>query len=403
MKVLQVNAVYGVGSTGIIVEDIHKLSLSKGIESFVAYSTSLYSPEDIINGYKIGKKSGKKFHGLLCRINGMQGYFSRFSTLKFIKYIKEIKPDIVQLHNLHSNYINLNMLLKFLAKANIKTIVTLHDCWFYTGGCFHYTAVGCDRWKSQCGNCPKKRKDTPAFLFDRSAKILSDRKKYFGAIKNLTVVGVSDWISDEAKKTFFKNSNVLTIHNGIDTEIFKYSPSDLKKEYGIEDKFVILAPASKWLMSANKGIFEKLVSNLDDTMVLLLLGCTENQKENLPSNVFALPFIRDREELAKIYSMADAFVNCTKEESLSLLNVEPQACGTSVITFKNTGAKETVNNECSFSVSNDDIDDLLSKIRLIKEKGRTYFSTECEKWVKNNFDKNKNYEKYITLLCEVYN
>ena len=179
MRVLQINAVYGAGSTGVIVEDIHKLSLSKGIESFVAYSSSQYAQSDIVNGYKIGNTFGKKIHALLCRINGEQGYFSKFSTLKLIKHIKEINPDIVQLHNLHSNYINLNMLLSFLAKDNIKTIVTLHDCWFYTGGCFHYTAVGCDKWKSGCGNCPKKRKDTPAYLFDRSAKILKDRKKIF--------------------------------------------------------------------------------------------------------------------------------------------------------------------------------------------------------------------------------
>ena len=31
MKVMQINAVYGVGSTGVIVEDLHNLSLKNGI------------------------------------------------------------------------------------------------------------------------------------------------------------------------------------------------------------------------------------------------------------------------------------------------------------------------------------------------------------------------------------
>ena len=40
MRVLQITAVYGVGSTGVIVEDLHRLSKEEGIESYVAYSTT---------------------------------------------------------------------------------------------------------------------------------------------------------------------------------------------------------------------------------------------------------------------------------------------------------------------------------------------------------------------------
>ena len=111
MKILQINAVYGVGSTGVIVKDIHQMCLNEGIESFVAYSSSNLPYSEIKNGYKIGNKFDKKLHAFLCRINGMQGYFSQISTNKLLGFIKKIKPDIVQLHNLHSNYINLNMLL----------------------------------------------------------------------------------------------------------------------------------------------------------------------------------------------------------------------------------------------------------------------------------------------------
>ena len=50
MKVMQINAVYGVGSTGVIVEDLHKLSLENGIESYVSYSTTNKNSQDIKNG-----------------------------------------------------------------------------------------------------------------------------------------------------------------------------------------------------------------------------------------------------------------------------------------------------------------------------------------------------------------
>ena len=179
MKVMQINAVYGVGSTGVIVKDLHELCLQNGIESYVSYSTTNQKSEDIKNGYIIGGTLGKKIHAFLSRLGGKQAYFSSFATKKFIKHIKRIKPDIVHLHNLHSNYINMNMLLDYLGKSNTETIITLHDCWFYTGGCFHYTAAGCGKWLEGCGNCPKKMQDTPAILKDNSAKILSDRKNTF--------------------------------------------------------------------------------------------------------------------------------------------------------------------------------------------------------------------------------
>ena len=172
---MQINAVYGVGSTGIIVEDLHNLALENGIESYVSYSTTNRNPEEIKNGYVVGQTLGKKIHAVLSRVGGKQAYFSSLATKKLIKHIEKVKPDIIQFHNLHSNYVNLNMLLKYLSTTNIKVILTMHDCWFYTGGCFHYTANGCYKWLDACGNCPKKMQDTPAYLKDNSAKILSDR------------------------------------------------------------------------------------------------------------------------------------------------------------------------------------------------------------------------------------
>lgn len=399
MKVLQINAVYGVGSTGVIVKDIHEMCLEHNIDSFVAYSSSDIPENEIKNGYKIGSTFGKKLHAFLCRINGMQGYFSRYSTKKLLRYIDGIKPDIVQLHNLHSNYINLNMLLKYLAKNNIKTIVTLHDCWFYTGGCFHYTAAGCDKWLKECGNCPKKKKDTPAFICDRSAKILKDRKKYFGLIKDLTVVGVSEWITNEAVKNVFKGRKAVTIHNGIDTEFFKPTPSDFRKKYGLDDKFVILGPASKWLSAVNEETYKTFVESLKEDEVLVLLGCTEDQLKSLPGKVIGLPFIKDKDELCKIYSAADVFINPTREESLSLINVEAQSCGTPVITFDNTGVKETVDGTSGFAVGNgcpNKIVEIMSGVR----KNNIVISDDCRIWVKSDFEESINYKKYIQLYKE---
>ncbi len=401
MKVLQVNAIYGSGSTGVIVEDIHKLCLESGITSYVAYSNSNYPDKQITNGYKIGGVIDKKLHALLSRINGKQAYFSCASTQKFLNYIVKIKPDVVILHNLHSNFINLNMLLKFLSKRNIKTIIFLHDCWFYTGGCFHYTSVGCSKWQKNCGKCPKKHADTPAYFLDSSAKILKQRKQYIEKITNLSVIGVSEWITKEAEKSFL-NGKKTTIYNGVDTEVFKFTASNFKRKYGLENKTVVLGPATKWLQQINKRVFEEVVNGLPEDCVMVILGCNKKQAKALPKGVLALPYINNRNELCKVYSAADVFVNCTREDSLSLINVEVQSCGTPVITFGNTGANETVNNISSFTVETGNAQEMLDKIKHIKEVGKEAFSKENRKWVEAKFCKHKNYSKLIKEIEEIF-
>lgn len=398
MKVMQINAVYAAGSTGNIVCDIHTLSLESGIDSYVAYSTSPLSKNEIDNGYQIGTTVGKKIHALLCRINGKQAYFSRIATLNLLKHIKTVNPDIVHLHNLHSNYINLNMILDFLKKEKIKTIITLHDCWFYTGGCFHYSSVKCDKWLKECGHCPKKKADTPALLFDFSKKILKDRKKYLCGIDDLTVVGVSEWISAEAKKSFLGCKNIITVHNGIDTDFFKPVNSDFRLKNGINDnKFVILGAANKWLLPINKPLLSAMIDFLDDDMLFVMIGCTAEQQRTLPQKIKALPFVSNKDELRKIYSACDVFANCTWEESLSLINVEAQACGTPVVTYSDTGVCETVDGLSGFKIENGNTERFLQAVQTVKQKKKQNFSEDCREYVVKKFNKDTNYEKYIKL------
>ena len=395
MKILQVNATYGLGSTGTIVRDIHNFCLAKGHESFVAYAIS---DSNVVNGYKIGNWISNKLHAVLSRISGKQGYFSFLPTYRFIGYIKNLQPDVIHLHNLHSNYINLPILLKYLAEANIRTVVTLHDCWWYTGGCFHYTLARCDKWMKNCGKCPKRKQDTPAYLFDASSKILYDRKKYLLSIPRLTLVGVSDWISDEARKSYLGTSAIITIHNGIDLDVFKPTPSLIRNELGLDDKFIILGPASKWLQPYNKPILDYFSKNMESNEVLLLYG-VENIGMELPENIRQFGYTRSREELASLYSCADVFVNPTREDSLSLINLEAQACGVPVITFDATGPKETVDGKLSFAVSSKNYKTILDLARIdIKSK---YNSTFLLKFVSSNFDYKSSCKKHLELYLSL--
>ena len=395
MKVLQINATYANGSTGTIVQDIQQCCEEHGIECHVAYAMSRLPKERIKNGYKIGNVLSNKLHAAFSRLCGQQGYFSYLPTLAFLNYISRLKPDVVHLHNLHSNYINLNMLLGYIAKHDIPTIVTLHDCWFYTGGCFHYTNAGCSKWQHGCGNCPKKKQDTPAYLCDKSANILRDRYHYFSKIKHLTVVGVSKWITEECQKSVFKGVTCHTIYNGVDTDVFKPTPSDMRERYGLVGKFVILGPASKWLSKVNEEVLRTVTTGLGKDSVLVLFGHTE-ENASLPPNVITIGYTSSKEELAQIYSMANVFVNCTREESLSCINLEAQACGTPVITFSNTGVSETIIDGYGMRVSTGDANAMLNAITRLKSE-KCVNNSDLVVRIRKEFDFSVVYNEYVSL------
>lgn len=398
MKVAQINVNYGFGSTGVIVKDLQRLCVENGIVCEVVYAEA---KEVVSAGYRMGNFFSNKLHALLSRIAGKQGYFSILSTICLIAHLKHSCPDVLHLHNLHSCYINLPILLKYAGHNNIQVVVTLHDCWFYTGGCCHYTAAGCNKWKHACGNCPKRKEfDVNALLVDGTATTLRDRYRLFGGIKNLAVVGVSNWIVKEAHKTVFKNAKCVSIHNGIDTEFFHPVDSDFRKKYGLEGKKVILAPANKWFLEVNRRTFDYFASKLTDEMRMVFIG-TGCDESRLSGNMINIGYITSREEIRAIYGAADVMVNCTREESLSLLNVEVQACGTPVITYSNTGVKETVDGVCGFAIENSNENALWLKTVELLTAGKEKYREDAIAWVKREYDVHKNYLKYIELYKSI--
>ena len=210
MRIVQINAVYGYSSTGRNVSEMHEFFRQQGIESFV-----FTSDKENINNYvyRVGGKWDHKFHALYSRIWGLQGYFSKGATREMIRRIEQITPDVVVLHNLHANYIHLPLLLDFLAKRDIVTLLVLHDFWFMTGHCCHYTSIGCDKWQTECHHCPLLHTYNKSLFFDRSRKIYRDKKRLFQAISRLGVIGVSKWVLQEVKQSFLKEARLLDFNS----------------------------------------------------------------------------------------------------------------------------------------------------------------------------------------------
>lgn len=427
MRILQINATDTAGSTGTIMRDIQDMCTRNAIDCYLAYCGTQRNHKEIVNGYRIGCWFDHKLHALLSRIFRKQAYFSRFSTWAFLRHIDHIQPDIVHLHNLHNNYIHLPMLLRHLAKRNIPTVATLHDNWNYTGGCCYYPRSYCQQWQHDCSRCPEQQVGYKRFLPSTATSVLADRKRYFNAIPHLTLVGVSDWVANDCRHSVLGQNDIRTIRNGVRTDIFCPMPQEarqqLRQQYGIRpEQFLILGPASKWLDPRHRTGLKTILTHLCDDEVLVLYGCTPHQlKANsqwLIANTqqskassqqpILIPFITDKVRLATIYAMADVMINCTIEDTCSFLNIEAQACGTPIITFDNTGARETVNNICSFCIPSGDfhafirrIADIRSEISANSQWQETN-SQACIHWIQQHFTMQQNYEHYIQLYKELY-
>ena len=248
MRILQINASYGIGSTGNQTKILHENLKKLGHESFVVAGVTDRSVETDKNIFVPCKRLTKRLNGFKARISGNQNNLAVNSTKRILKLLKQIKPDVIQVGNIHANFVSLQMLLEYIAENDIALVVVLHDCWLFTGKCTNYIDENCYGWQKNCGNCPKLQKDIPSWLFDKTERMLKEKKRLFDKVKKLTVVGVSEKITEDARNSYvFGGRNCTCIPNVTDDTIF-FAENRQKDD----DVTVIAGVAYEW--SEYKGI-----------------------------------------------------------------------------------------------------------------------------------------------------
>lgn len=395
MKVLQINSVCGIGSTGRIATDIHKILIEKGHKSYIAYGR--YDDRGCDTSIRIGNKLDNYMHAAITRLFDKHGFGSKRATIEFIKKVDIIDPDIIHLHNIHGYYINIKLLFDYLKKINIPVVWTLHDCWSFTGHCSFFDYIGCDKWKDRCYNCPQKKAYPSSRLLDNSKNNFNKKKEIFTGAKNMTIVTPSKWLAELVNQSFLSEYPVKVINNGIDLEVFKPTESNFRKKYNLENKFMILGVASVWEQRKGYKYFIELSKSLKKDEVIVMVGLTKKQQKNLPHKIIGINRTNRVKELVEIYSAADVFVNPTLEDNFPTTNLEALACGTPVITFNTGGSVECLDNECGFVVEKRNLKELLDRIEVIKKKGKSSYSLQCIKKANMLYDKKDRFEEYLDL------
>lgn len=370
MKLVQINTVCN-GSTGNIMHSIQQTAEKSGFStmSFVG-RRSCYCDVPCV---KFGNSFSFWLHVILNTVTDRQGHGSLRQTKKLIDRLRKIDPDIIHLHNLHGYYLHIPTLFKYLSKEyKGRVFWTFHDLWPITGHCPYFVLASCDKWKTQCHQCPNKKTYPISLFMDSSKMNYREKKKLFLSVPNMEIVVPSKWMASHVEASFLSSLPRHIVPNGIDTEVFnyRYNESTYSKYNILESEFVILGVASIWEYRKGLKDFVLLANYLKENDLreykIVLVGLTPIQIKHMPQNITGIPRTENREELAELYTRANVFMNPSAEESFSLVTIEAMACGTPVVVRDCSAVSELVPDNVGVVLNNNFTESYFNAIVQLK-------------------------------------
>lgn len=383
MKILHLSTFDIVGGAARAAYRIHHGLRNTGIDSWMLVQKRVSKDNFVIEPQTaVGKASGR----VRSELNklALHSYSSANISIfdpqivpdRLLPRISQINSDIINLHWVSNGYLK----PETLARINKPLVWTLMDMAPFTGGC-HYTQ-GCERYTQTCGSCPQLGS---LKLRDLSHHIL---QRKFSAWKNLnlTVVSPTQWLFKCAKSsTLFKDIRVEVIPFGLD--IRKYKPINKQAAREVlnlpQNKKLILFGAVSAIKDHRKG-FHLLQpalqilsqSSYEGQAEIVVFGSSEPSKPcflGLPTHY--LGHLSDDVSLALAYSAADVMVVPSVQEAFGQTASESLACGTPVVTFRETGVADIVDHQQNgYLATPFEVKDLADGIAWVLEDSERHLS-----------------------------
>ena len=267
-----------------------------------------------------------------------------FLRSRAAKILRQRSQDIK-----HYHWVGNGMLpLKDLSQEKGKYVITLHDTWFFTGGC--HVVGACEGYKSDCNDCPL----FPTELQKKIIKLdFAVKKKNIQKMMPVVVVP-SSWMYRKAKESsMFTASKINVIPNGIETSVFKPLCKETAKQiFNINNnREVILFGGISPTSDLNKGwdilhaCLEKIsAGNIE--INLLVVGVERFPELKMKGvNIISLGFLADEQSLVCAYNAADLTVVPSRQESFSQMAMESISCGVPVVAFSGSGPDDIIDHK----------------------------------------------------------
>ncbi|MBK2295525.1 glycosyltransferase family 4 protein [Francisella philomiragia] len=409
MKILIVNYTDIYGGAGRAAYRLHQSLLGAGIDSQMLVMDkksddyTVLAPES--NLEKLFAFLKPRIEQVLIRHkykNKSQALFSsaNISSKNIVKKINSINPDIVHLH-----WINGAMLkIEDISKIKAPIVWSLHDNWAFTGGC--HVMWSCQRYKNSCGSCPILSSNNTK---DLSNKVFKRKQKAYQQ-KNMTIVGLSKWLSKTASDSpLLEDKNHINLPNPINTEVYRQFDKKLSRQLWNlpNDKKLILFGAMSATSDINKGFIHlsEAISRLNIKDVELVVFGSSKPK-NSPQFDFKTHYVgvlNDDVSLATLYNAVDVTLVPSIQEAFGQVACESISCATPVVCFATTGLIDIIDHKKNGYLAKPfDSYDLANGIEWVlnNEDCDTIRKNAREKVLKE-FDSEVVVKKYIRLYEQV--
>ncbi len=367
MKCVLINSWYQQYSTGKLVYEFRNHLINQGHSVLTYYGHG--SPTYDENVFMVGNKYTLYTHAFLCRMTGYEGVYSTGQTKKIIKQIEAFKPDVVYLFNLHAYYLNEYLLLNYLKKSKVRVVYMLFDEYPYLGKCSF--AGKCEKFKTECHNCPKVHEYPASIFFDRSRQQFKKKKDAFAGWKQLTMAGVEFLHHEASQSAIANNVKFITIDMGVNLKEVYYprDTKELRKKLNIPSNSKIVVTVGAY-SDSRKGIrkFVELAKRCSSEHIIFLNIGFNGEASGLPQNFIGIPYVSNQDELAAYYSMADVYAMTSSGEAMSLTCMEALGCGSKLIAFNISGTPYAASKEFGTFVPYDDLEAFLDAIRQAEKK-----------------------------------
>ena len=422
MKILIVGTFYKSGGAAIAA---HRLVSALSSDCDVSYLTQKSSTDSLPKTYSYdSERFGKMKH--LFRFITERLYFLSKEKNKKIRY--NFSPantgvditkhplfqsaDVIHLHWINQGFISIDNLEQII-KSNKPIVVTLHDMWYFTGGC-HYSGT-CEGYKHECGNCPFLSAPN---AHDVSYQLLQQKISILSQAKNVRWVTCSNWLQKEAlSSTILKHAAVASIPNPL-PEYYTTELTDtsaLRTFFNLPQATPLILIGAMQLQDERKGFayFKKALDQLKQESfsiqpeIVIFGGLKKKQLEvfdDFPFTVHYKGQMNPSTELPKLYAACDVFVLPSLEDNLPNTVAEAMSQATPVVAFNIGGLSQMIDSGVNgYLAEEKDSSDLAKGIYTVLTGDLLSYKKEARRKAIGLYDAKKVSSQYISVYTDLLN